>query len=155
MDAYWTKIPLKDMTTKQWEDLCDGCGKCCLSKLEDEDNGDIYYTSVACKLFDESTCRCKDYTNRFAQVADCVKLTPENVETIPWLPMTCAYRLIAEGLPLEPWHPLVSGDPDSVKKAGISVFGKITAVETELKDPIDYLSHIVDEDMNPAFDDED
>lgn len=154
MNAYWTKIPLKEMSTKQWEDLCDGCGKCCMSKLEDEDNGDIYYTSVACQLFDEKTCRCTDYANRIAKVSDCVKLTPENVETISWLPMTCAYRLIAEGQPLEPWHPLISGDPNSTMKAGMSVYGKITANELDLKDPIDYLGHIVDEDMQPLLDDE-
>lgn len=147
MDDYWTKIPLSEMTTKQWEDLCDGCGKCCLSKLEDEDSGDIYYTSVACQLFDEGTCTCKDYSNRFKQVSDCVKLTPNNVTTIPWLPMTCAYRLVAEGKPLEPWHPLISRDANSVHEAGISVRGKITANELELGAAEEYLEHLVQDEM--------
>ena len=110
-EPFWKTKTLEDMSASEWESLCDGCGKCCLSKLEDEDTGDIYFTSVGCRLFDAGTCRCRDYPNRLAVVQDCVGLTPANVRTISWLPGTCAYRLVAEGRDLFAWHPLVSGDP--------------------------------------------
>jgi len=112
------------MTETEWENLCDGCGKCCLVGLEDEDTGEIYLTDVACKLLDGQTCRCRDYPNRKQFVPDCVKLTPENVPTLSWLPRTCAYRLVHEGRDLFPWHPLISGDPESVHAANVSVRGK-------------------------------
>ena len=145
MDApFWTTTPLERMSEAEWESLCDGCGKCCLSKLEDEDTGEIYFTSVGCRLFDAATCRCRDYPRRLAQVPDCVRLTPENVHTIPWLPSTCAYRLVAEGRDLEWWHPLVSGDPDTVHRAGISVRGRVSASEDELSEPEDYFAHMLD-----------
>jgi len=118
---FWTTIPLDAMNDEQWESLCDGCGKCCLIRLEDEDTGDIYLTDVACKLFDGATCRCMDYPNRKAKVPDCVKVTPEAARELSWLPKTCAYRLLAEGKPLFDWHPLISGDPETVKTAGMSV----------------------------------
>ncbi len=140
---FWKTVPLEEMTAAQWEALCDGCGKCCLAKLEDEDTGDIYFTSVGCRLFDAGTCRCTDYANRLKTVQDCVRLTPQNVRTIPWLPSTCAYRLVADGQELDWWHPLVSGSPDTVHEAGISVRGKVTANESDLAEPEDYFDHML------------
>ncbi|MBU6405982.1 MAG: YcgN family cysteine cluster protein [Alphaproteobacteria bacterium] len=121
---FWKNKALAEMSEEEWESLCDGCGKCCLVGLEDEDTGEIYLTDVACKLLDGRTCRCKDYLNRKAFVPDCVKLTPENVPTLSWLPRTCAYRLVHEGRDLYPWHPLLTGDPESVHAANVSVRGK-------------------------------
>jgi uncharacterized protein len=124
--TFWTDIKLADMSESQWESLCDGCGKCCLIRLEDEDTGEIYSTDVACKLLDTASCRCSNYTKRHDFVPDCVKLTPQNMGELSWLPKTCAYRLVAEEKPLFDWHPLVSGDPNSVHAAGMSVSGKVT-----------------------------
>lgn len=123
---FWVDTPLEAMTSAQWESLCDGCGKCCLIRLEDEDTGDIHTTDVACRLFDGASCRCRDYAARQVHVPDCVRLTPQNVRELGWLPRTCAYRLVAEGRPLMDWHPLVSGDRDSVHAAGMSVRGATT-----------------------------
>ena len=102
---------LEDMNEEQWESLCDGCGRCCLNKLEDWDTGEIAWTNVACRLLDPDSCRCKDYENRTEEVADCIGLTPQSVRTLSWLPPSCGYRLIAEGRDLYWWHPLLSGDP--------------------------------------------
>lgn len=143
---FWKTKTLEEMSAAEWESLCDGCGKCCLSKLEDEDTGEIYFTSVGCRLFNADTCRCGDYTNRLAQVSDCIQLTPQNVRTISWLPRTCAYRLVAEGRELFSWHPLVSGDPESVHKAGISMRGRVSASETEMAEPEDYFEHMLEEE---------
>jgi uncharacterized cysteine cluster protein YcgN (CxxCxxCC family) len=121
---FWKTKPLAEMSESEWESLCDGCGKCCLIGLEDEDTGEIYLTDVACDLFDGETCRCKDYANRKSIIPDCVKLTAQNIEELSWLPKTCAYRLVHEGRDLKPWHPLVSGDPESVHRANASVRGK-------------------------------
>jgi uncharacterized cysteine cluster protein YcgN (CxxCxxCC family) len=145
-EPFWKTKSLEDMTAAEWESLCDGCGKCCLAKLEDEDTGEIHWTSVACRLFDAGTCRCKDYANRLAKVPDCVQLTPRNVRTLTWLPSTCAYRLIANGKDLFNWHPLVSGDPRSVHRAGVSVRGKITASETDLDEPEAYFDHMLEKE---------
>ena len=109
------------MTHDEWESLCDGCGRCCLHKLEDEDDGRIYYTRAACDLLDIKSCRCKDYPNREKLMPDCIQLSVDHAQYFDWLPETCAYRLLAEGEPLPEWHPLITGDPDSVIKAGISV----------------------------------
>ena len=143
---FWKTKTLEAMSAEEWEQLCDGCGKCCLSKLEDEDTGEIHFTSVGCRLLNADTCRCGDYANRRALVSDCVGLTPENVRTISWLPQTCGYRLVAEGRDLFPWHPLVSGDPESVHEAGISVRGRVTASETDLAEPEDYFEHMLDKE---------
>ena len=142
--AFWETKPLHAMSEREWEALCDGCGKCCLAKLEDDDTGAIHWTTVGCRLFDAERCRCRDYANRLEKVPDCVGLTPDNVGTIAWLPQTCAYRLLAEGKPLQWWHPLVSGRRESVHKAGISVRGKVTALETDLDTLDDYFDHMVE-----------
>ena len=145
-EPFWKTTPLREMSREQWESLCDGCGKCCLAKLEDEDTGEIHFTSVGCRLFNAETCRCSDYANRRKLVSDCVGLTPRNVRTITWLPKTCAYRLVAEGKDLFAWHPLVSGDPRSVHDAGVSMRGRVTALESDLADPEDYFEHMLDEE---------
>ncbi len=139
---FWKRKTLHEMTSEEWESLCDGCGKCCLNKLEDWDTGEIYWTNIGCELLDCDTCRCKDYENRFEKVPDCIQLTPEKIETIRWLPPTCAYRLVKEGKDLFDWHPLVSGDPQSVHKAGISIQGR--AVEDNGIKPEDYEDFLVD-----------
>ncbi|WP_293801595.1 YcgN family cysteine cluster protein [uncultured Bosea sp.] len=130
--SFWLTTPLEAMSREQWESLCDGCGRCCLVKLEDEDTGRIFATDVGCRLFEAGTCRCRDYPNRSQKVPDCVTLTPEEVRTLPWLPPTCGYRLVAEGKDLPWWHPLVSGDPETVVAAGISVRGRVFANEDEM-----------------------
>jgi uncharacterized protein len=140
---FWKTKSLTEMIPSEWESLCDGCGKCCLSKLEDEDTGEIHWTSVACRLFDSGACKCRDYSNRTKKVHDCVQLTPENVGTISWLPATCAYRLVNEGKDLFDWHPLISGSPNTVHEAGISVRGKVTAFEDDLGSTDDYLLHML------------
>jgi uncharacterized cysteine cluster protein YcgN (CxxCxxCC family) len=119
---FWEK-PLADLSREEWEALCDGCGKCCLHKLEDADTGEVHATSVACKLLDTHSARCTNYRGRRAFVPDCIRLSANNVARMGWLPKTCAYRLRAEGKPLFDWHPLISGDPESVHRAGISVRG--------------------------------
>lgn len=118
---FWQQKHLNELTPEEWELLCDGCGRCCLIKLEDEDTGEIVHTRVACLLLNTRTCRCSQYEQRHEQVPDCVQLTPEGAESLNWLPETCAYRMIARGQDLEWWHPLISGTPDAVHAAGISI----------------------------------
>ncbi len=137
-EPFWRRKTLAEMTRGEWESLCDGCAKCCLDKLEDDDTGEISYTEVACRLLDLGTCRCTDYANRKRFVPDCVVLTPRTVGRLTWLPPSCAYRLISEGKDLAWWHPLVSGDPETVHRAGVSVRGRAVpeAVAGDLEDHI-------------------
>jgi uncharacterized cysteine cluster protein YcgN (CxxCxxCC family) len=120
-EPFWKRKRLGEMTPEEWESLCDGCGRCCLLKLEDEDTEEIVYTRIACKLLDIGTCRCGSYETRHKKVPDCVRLTPESAGTLEWLPPSCASRLVANGEDLAWWHPLLSGDPETVHQAGISV----------------------------------
>jgi len=124
---FWEQKTLSEMTQEQWESLCDGCGKCCLQKLEDEDTGEVFYTDVSCHLLDVKTCRCKDYQNRLARVPECIDLTPETASEYSWLPSTCAYRLLAEGKALEPWHPLISGVSGAELTTRVSVRGRVVS----------------------------
>jgi len=139
---FWEEKTLEDMSTVEWEALCDGCGRCCLLKLEDEDTGEIYTSDVRCKLLDGDTCRCSDYPNRQQKVPDRIKLTLKEVREIAWIPTSCAYRRLAEGRGLAWWHPLVSGDPETVVTAGISARGRTVAEGDANTD--DWESHIVD-----------
>ncbi len=138
---YWEVKSLADMNESEWEGLCDGCARCCLNKLEDWDSGEIIWTNVACTLLDGESCRCRDYDNRFDKVPDCLQLTLKLVNELSWLPPTCAYRLLNEGKPLPGWHPLITGDPQSVFDAGISVRGR-TIPEDGIT-PEDYENHLV------------
>jgi hypothetical protein len=140
---FWKAKTLEALNPAEWESLCDGCGRCCLVKLEDEDSGEIHFTDIACKLFNAGTCRCTDYAHRRRKVHDCIKLTPATVRSLSWLPPTCAYRLVAEGRDLAWWHPLVSGSATSVHEAGVSVRGRVQGSENKDVKLADYLDHIV------------
>jgi uncharacterized protein len=120
-EPFWKTKALAEMSREEWESLCDGCGRCCVNKIEDEDTGEFIFTRAACKLLDLETCQCSDYKNRHKKVSDCVALTPKNVGKLGWLPDTCAYRLLDEGKSLAWWHPLVSGRRETVFESGISV----------------------------------
>ncbi len=137
---FWKTKQLEDMSPQEWESLCDGCGRCCLHKLRDDDTQALSFTNVACRLLDPDTCRCSKYENRRRFVPDCVSLTPATVREIDWLPPSCAYRRIAEGKDLAWWHPLVSGDPETVHRAGISARGRF--VSERWAGPLEH--HIVD-----------
>lgn len=127
---YWKAKPLSELDQEEWESLCDGCGKCCLLKLEDEDTGEIAYTRLHCKLFDAATCQCSNYVERKKHVPECVILTPEKINELHWMPSTCAYRLVSEGKDLPDWHHLISGSRTTIHKAGKSVLGKTLSEET-------------------------
>jgi len=138
---WWDETPLARLSRTQWEALCDGCARCCLHKLQDEESGEVYYTGVRCRYLDERSCRCSDYANRSRLMPNCIRLSPENTGGLDWLPSTCAYRLRAGGEPLPPWHPLVSGDPESVHAAGVSIRGR--SISDEYVHPEGYDEHIV------------
>lgn len=140
---FWRRKPLSRMTKKEWESLCDGCGRCCLIKLEDEDTGKIHLTNLACRLLDTKTCRCKDYENRHEKMPDCLAITTKTVKTLSWLPKSCGYRRISEGRDLAWWHPLVSGTYDTVEEAGISVRGWVKS-EARVKE-LSYHRYIIDD----------
>lgn len=136
--AFWRDKTLEQMTAAEWEALCDGCGRCCVIRFEEEETGEVIPTRVHCKLFDPQACRCSDYAARKTHVPDCIKLTPWNIEALQWMPKSCAYRRLHEGRGLADWHPLVSGDPESVHRAGVSVRGQ-TISELSLAEPEDAL----------------
>ncbi len=133
---FWKTKTLDEMTPEEWELLCDGCGRCCLVKLEDVDTGDLHYTDVACTLLDLNLCRCTDYENRTERVQDCLRISPENVEEADWLPPTCAYKLLHENKDLMWWHPLVSGTEQTVHDAGISVRGRVVREDDVAEDDL-------------------
>jgi uncharacterized cysteine cluster protein YcgN (CxxCxxCC family) len=141
MHRYWESKPLDQLSTEEWEGLCDGCARCCLHKLQDEDSGELYFTRVRCRYLDEQRCRCTDYVNRSVLVPECVHLDPQALQEYDWLPVTCAYRLLAEGKPLPDWHHLVCADPDAVHRAGISIRGR--AISEEFVHPDGFDEHII------------
>lgn len=128
---FWETKALQEMTSTEWEALCDGCGLCCLQKLQDDEDNSVFYTRIACKLLDLNTCQCKQYATRKQYVADCIQLTVEDIDSFHWLPATCAYRRLAECEPLPEWHPLLTGDAESTLKSGITMAGKMLS-ETEV-----------------------
>ena len=136
--SFWKTKKLSKMTTEEWESLCDNCGKCCLHKLEDEDTGDIYFTSVVCNLIDLETCRCTGYTERTRLVPECLDLKQHDFAEYNWLPTTCAYRLLTDGKELPSWHPLLSGNPDSVQHAGVSI-SSYAMKESDIDDLEDHI----------------
>jgi uncharacterized cysteine cluster protein YcgN (CxxCxxCC family) len=138
---WWHDKSLAELSPSEWEALCDGCAKCCLHKLEDEDDGEVFYTRVRCRYLDEKTCRCSDYPNRSVMVPNCIRLEPGTVGELDWLPSTCAYRLRSQGEPLADWHPLVSGDAESVHRDGVSIRGR--AISDEYVHPDGFDEHIV------------
>ena len=145
---FWEKQSLAQMSEAQWESLCDGCGWCCLVKLEDEDSGEIVYTRAACELLDVTSCRCSDYANRFQKVHGCVKVGLDNLAELldkqNWLPETCAYRLLYEGKPLPSWHPLISGKASSVIDKGVSV--SLFAVSETVVHPAQFIEMIIEDE---------
>jgi uncharacterized cysteine cluster protein YcgN (CxxCxxCC family) len=141
---FWEKKPLTKMSPQEWEALCDGCGKCCLNKLEDEDTGEVALTRVACRLLDDATCRCVHYEKRHKFVPDCIVLRPDNLDTHAyWMPKTCAYRLLWQNKPLPEWHPLITGTAQSVQDAGISAVGTtVSEFDTPFEE---WENHIIEE----------
>lgn len=142
VEKFWEKKTLVEMTQAEWESLCDGCGRCCVSKLIDEDTEELHFTNVSCRLFDPRGCRCKDYAERVQQVADCIVLDKSNTVVLSWLPESCAYRRLATGLKLEDWHPLISRSAESVHQAGISVRGRVVCETTVPEAALE--EHIID-----------
>jgi uncharacterized protein len=149
---FWETKSLAQMNRAEWESLCDGCGLCCLVRFEDEDTGEIVPTRVHCRLFDSEGCRCTNYGQRRRHVPDCIKLTPHNIDALPWMPASCAYRRLHEGKTLPLWHPLVTGDPESVHAAGVSVRGQ-TVSEATFEDPDDALDFAAPDLLRDRSDD--
>lgn len=142
--AFWQVKLLTEMTSKEWESLCDGCGWCCLNKIIDADIDEIHTTAIACRLLDLETCRCRHYKHRRKYVDDCIKFTPRTLhEHLSWLPDSCAYNLLYHGYNLPEWHPLNTGNPDSVHESGFSIKDKEITSEEEVPDPSDWLDYIV------------
>jgi uncharacterized cysteine cluster protein YcgN (CxxCxxCC family) len=139
--SFWRDKPLTALSDAEWESLCDGCARCCLIKLEDEDTGELHYTSLACDLLDLDSCRCTRYPERHRLVPDCIEFDADLAATLHWLPDTCAYRLVAEGEDLPDWHPLISGRRDSVHEAGISVRGRV--VHQSLVHEDEHVEHVI------------
>jgi len=143
---FWKHKPLKSLTSEEWEALCDGCGKCCLNKLEDEDTGEVALTRIACRLLDDQSCKCGQYPIRHQFIPDCIVLKPSNIdENAYWMPKTCAYRLLWSGQPPFDWHPLISGNPETVHTANISVRG-MTLSEFDINEE-DWEDHIIEEPL--------
>ena len=143
---FWKHKPLKSLTSEEWEALCDGCGKCCLNKLEDEDTGEVALTRIACRLLDDQSCKCGQYPIRHQFIPDCIVLKPSNIdENAYWMPKACAYRLLWSGQPLFDWHPLISGNPETVHTANISVRG-MTLSEFDINEE-DWEDHIIEEPL--------
>ena len=146
---FWKARPLAELNGADWESLCDGCARCCLHKLEDEEDGTVHYTDVACKLLDIESCRCRDYGQRRRRVPDCVVLTPESAAELQWLPTSCAYRVLAEGGELAAWHPLLSGDPESVHLSAVSIRDWAVS-ERDLSADVDLEDHLIELDPPPS-----
>lgn len=140
--AFWRHTPLAAMSEEQWEKICDGCALCCLVKLEDEDNGDIYYTNIACRQLDLHSCRCKNYEQRLQLASECVKLDHNNLAALQWLPPGCSYRQLHESGQLPEWHPLLTGSDKAMQELGISACS-FAISESELSDEVDYEDHII------------
>ncbi len=145
MKPFWEAKPLQALSPTEWESLCDGCARCCMLKLQDEDSEEIVHTAAVCHLLDLQTCRCTDYDRRHERVADCIDFSADLVAQLAWLPRSCAYRRLAEGRRLAAWHPLLSGSADSVHAAGISVRGKVVSETAVHKDELeDMIVHWVE-----------
>ena len=149
---FWETKSLGQMTVKEWESLCDGCGLCCLVRFEDEETGEVIPTRVHCRLFDADKCACSNYADRKQHVPECIKLTPYNIEDLEWMPPSCAYRRLYEGKSLPLWHPLITGDPESVHEAGVGIRGQ-TFSEALLADPEDALDYVADDLLRDKSDD--
>ncbi len=137
---FWETTPFNQFTDKQWELICDGCAQCCAHKLQDEDTDEIFLTNVVCQYLDTNQCQCSVYGDRHVHVPDCIKITPKNAGSLPWIPDTCGYRLLANGKPLPDWHPLMTGDSESTRKANMTVTGKVISdADVDMDDLEDYL----------------
>ena len=144
MSRFWEKKPLSQLSREEWESLCDGCARCCLIKLEDEEDGSLYTTNVVCRYLDLQNCSCGSYKERSTLVPECLQVTAENADKLEWMPQSCSYRLLAGGRPLPEWHPLISGNKESMHEAGISV-RHFAISETELPDEVEWEDHIIDQ----------
>jgi uncharacterized cysteine cluster protein YcgN (CxxCxxCC family) len=145
VSRFWEEKPLTQLSRKEWESLCDGCARCCLIKLEDEDDGTVYTTSIVCRYLDIEACSCGSYNERTVLVPECLQVTAQNADKLEWMPQSCAYRLLADGRPLPEWHPLISGNSESVHEAGISIRG-FAISEAEVPDEELWQDYVIDHD---------